>query len=77
MDDRENIIMKKNGLWTNLVDLLSSKYRKHLRFSPELMKREKELKSIYSNSPVVAFLRNSKNGFPLEYVSENISQFGY
>ncbi|WP_440951579.1 PAS domain S-box protein [Methanococcoides sp. FTZ1] len=77
MDDRENTIMKKNGLWTTMTDLLSSKYRKHLRSSPELMKKEKELKSIYRNSPVVAFLRNSKNGFPLEYISENISQFGY
>ncbi|MGM0771944.1 MAG: PAS domain S-box protein [Halobacteriota archaeon] len=77
MDDRKNTIMKKNGLWISLMDILSSKYRKHLRFSPELMKKEKELKSIYRNSPVVAFLRNSKNGFPLEYISENISQFGY
>ncbi len=77
MDDRENTIMKKNGMWISLIDLLSSKYRKHLRFSPELMKKEKELKSIYRNSPVVAFLRNSGNGFPVEFVSENISQFGY
>ncbi|KGK97635.1 hypothetical protein LI82_12710 [Methanococcoides methylutens] len=77
MDDRENTIIKKNGMWVNLMDLLSSKYRKHLRISPELMKREKELHSIYSNSPVVAFLRNSENGFPVEFVSENISQFGY
>ncbi|WP_135613251.1 PAS domain S-box protein [Methanococcoides sp. AM1] len=77
MDDRENTIMKKNGMWTSLMDLLSSKYRKHLRFSPELMKKEKELKSIYRNSPVVAFLRSSGNGFPVEFVSENISQFGY
>ncbi|UGV41790.1 PAS domain S-box protein [Methanococcoides orientis] len=77
MDDRENTIMKKNGMWTSLMDLLSNKYRKHLRFSPELMKKEKELKSIYMNSPVVAFLRSSGNGFPVEFVSENISQFGY
>ncbi|WP_445475223.1 PAS domain S-box protein [Methanococcoides methylutens] len=77
MDDRENTIMKKNGMWTSLMDLLSNKYRKHLRFSPELMKKEKELKSIYRNSPVVAFLRSSGNGFPVEFVSENISQFGY
>ncbi|AKB85468.1 ATP-binding protein [Methanococcoides methylutens] len=77
MDDREKIIMKAEGGWINLVDQLSSKYRKHLRTSPELMKKEKELKSIYRNSPVVAFLRNSENGFPVEFVSENISQFGY
>ncbi|WP_052402937.1 ATP-binding protein [Methanococcoides methylutens] len=77
MDCREKIIMKKDGMWTYMVDLLSSKYRKHLRTSPELMKKEKELKSIYRKSPVVAFLRSSENGFPVEFVSENVSQFGY
>ncbi|MEL4304253.1 PAS domain-containing protein [Methanococcoides sp. LMO-2] len=78
MDDREKCtIMKKNGIWVNLMDLISSKYRKELRISSELMVREKELHSVYCNSPVVAFQRNSENGFPVEFVSENISQFGY
>ncbi|MCD4822306.1 MAG: PAS domain-containing protein [Methanococcoides sp.] len=77
MDDKGNTILKKNGMWTYLVDLLSKKYRKHLRSSPELMKKEKKLKAIYRDSPVVAFLRNSENGFPIDFVSDNISQFGY
>ncbi|WP_305064117.1 sensor histidine kinase [Methanococcoides sp.] len=77
MDDRDNTILKRNGMWTYLVDLLSKKYRKHLRSSPELMKKEKKLKAIYRDSPVVAFLRNSENGFPIDFVSDNISQFGY
>lgn len=41
VDDRENTIMKTNGMWTNLVDMLSSKCRKHLQSSPELIKKEK------------------------------------
>ena len=40
MGDRDNIIMKMNGLWTSLTDLLNSKYRKFLRSSPELIKKK-------------------------------------
>ncbi|WP_156146048.1 hypothetical protein [Methanococcoides methylutens] len=43
MAGRDNTIMKKNGLWTSLTDLLNSKYRKHLRSSPELMKKKNGL----------------------------------
>ncbi|AEH60755.1 PAS/PAC sensor signal transduction histidine kinase [Methanosalsum zhilinae DSM 4017] len=38
---------------------------------------EKTLESIYRNSPVVAFLWSAEKDWPVKYVSENISQFGY
>ncbi len=45
------------------------------------MKKEKITHAILSDvinqSPVVAFLCTAKEGFPVEYVSENVRQFGY
>ncbi|WP_445475196.1 PAS domain S-box protein [Methanococcoides methylutens] len=41
------------------------------------LKREKELETIYKSSPVVAFLRLAEEGWPVEYVSDNVGQFGY
>ncbi|AEH60754.1 PAS/PAC sensor signal transduction histidine kinase [Methanosalsum zhilinae DSM 4017] len=38
---------------------------------------EKKLQSVYRNSPVVAFLWSAEKDWPVKYVSENISQFGY
>jgi PAS domain S-box-containing protein len=35
------------------------------------------LEDIYKKSPVVAFVWATKEGWPIEFVSENISQFGY
>ncbi|WP_406660576.1 PAS domain S-box protein [Methanolobus sp. ZRKC3] len=77
MDQRENFILKRDGKWMHLKDLLSSKYRTHLRYSPEMMKKEKEVKSVYRNSPAVAFLWEHEGFHPVKFVSENISQFGY
>ncbi|MGB3907905.1 MAG: PAS domain S-box protein, partial [Methanomethylovorans sp.] len=38
---------------------------------------ERLLKEIVTHSPVVLFLWKAEDGWPVEYVSDNISQFGY
>ena len=43
----------------------------------DALETEKELEAIYKSSPVVAFLRSTGDDWPVEYISENISQFGY
>lgn len=37
----------------------------------------KEMESIINKSPAVVFLRKAENKLPVEFVSDNISQFGY
>ena len=43
----------------------------------DLLKRYKELDFIINNSPVIVFLWKNEENWPVEFVSENISQFGY
>lgn len=38
---------------------------------------QKELEAIIDNSPVVVFLWRAAEGWPVEFVSDNIKQFGY
>ncbi len=37
----------------------------------------KEMESIVNKSPAIVFLRNASGRLPIEFVSDNISQFGY
>jgi len=39
--------------------------------------QRRELEHVVNHSPAVAFLRRAEEGFPVEYVSDNIRQFGY
>lgn len=41
------------------------------------VRRLTELETIVSRSPTVAFLCRAEKGWPVEFVSENVSQFGY
>ncbi|MEA1985583.1 MAG: PAS domain S-box protein [Euryarchaeota archaeon] len=41
------------------------------------LRSKKRLKEIYKNSPVIAFLWTAEKDWPVEFVSENIAQFGY
>lgn len=41
------------------------------------LKSKEKLQQIYRNSPVVAFLCTAEENWPLEFISENVSQFGY
>lgn len=43
----------------------------------EALARREELELIVNRSPVVAFLWKAEKGFPVEFVSENVRQFGY
>jgi hypothetical protein len=43
----------------------------------DFLKTEKELETIYKTGPVIAFLWLAKENRPVEYVSDNIDQFGY
>lgn len=50
------------------------KVEKALRKS---LKTQKMLKNIINKSPAVAFLRKNIENWPVDYISENIAQFGY
>jgi len=41
------------------------------------LKRNNELKNVINSSPVVVFLCRPEEGWPVEFVSENITQMGY
>jgi diguanylate cyclase (GGDEF)-like protein/PAS domain S-box-containing protein len=43
----------------------------------ELSRKREELESIINCSPAVAFRRRVEEGWPVEFVSENIREFGY
>lgn len=43
----------------------------------ELSRKREQLECIVNCSPAVAFLRRVEEGWPVEFVSENIRQFGY
>ncbi|MCQ1535896.1 PAS domain S-box protein [Methanosarcina sp. KYL-1] len=43
----------------------------------EALEREKALKTIINNSPVVVFLWKNEEKWPAEFVSENVTQLGY
>jgi len=42
-----------------------------------LERQREELERIVSRSPAVAFLWGAEEGYPVEYVSDNVDQFGY
>lgn len=41
------------------------------------LEKEETLKTIINNSQVVLFLRKNENKWPIEFVSENVANFGY
>ncbi|WP_292485636.1 MEDS domain-containing protein [Methanohalobium sp.] len=43
----------------------------------DTLEAKHKIEKIYETSPVIAFLWKAINGWPVEYVSENITQFGY
>ncbi len=45
--------------------------------SRQNLRAEEKLQEIYRNSPVVAFLWSAEENWPVEFVSDNIAQFGY
>lgn len=43
----------------------------------KVLKRKNELKNVINSSPVMVFLCKPEEGWPIEFVSENITQMGY
>ncbi len=41
------------------------------------LKRKNELKNVINSSPVIVFLCRPEEGWPVEFVSENVTQMGY
>ncbi len=61
-------------------DELNHEIVERVRVENELRKtsaRREDLERIVNNSPAVAFLWGAESGWPVEYVSPNVSQFGF
>jgi diguanylate cyclase (GGDEF)-like protein/PAS domain S-box-containing protein len=61
-------------------DELNHEIVERIRVESELREtsaRREDLERIVNNSPAVAFLLRAEDGWPVEYVSPNISQFGF
>jgi diguanylate cyclase (GGDEF)-like protein/PAS domain S-box-containing protein len=75
-----------NNMVVNLQEVTASRDElnheiiERIRVENELREtsaRREDLERIVNNSPAVAFLWGAESGWPVEYVSPNISQFGF
>ncbi|MFX1420146.1 MAG: PAS domain S-box protein [Promethearchaeota archaeon] len=71
-----------NELGIRLKTILEKKESEQKRVSAQLeleksYERLKELENIINRSPGVLFLWQNSEGWPIEFVSENVKQFGY
>lgn len=75
-----------NRMVVNIQDVTASRDElnheivERIRVETELREtsaRREDLERIVNNSPAVAFLWGAESGWPVEYVSSNISQFGF
>ncbi|WP_319508271.1 PAS domain S-box protein [uncultured Methanolobus sp.] len=71
LDDRGNY----DGMVGTVEDITERKLSE--KQTLDFLKTEKELEMIYKSSPVVAFLWLADGNRPVEYVSDNLDQFGY
>ncbi len=78
IDNNASIIEKRGriiGVLTIMRDITERKRaEKALR---KASKKRKELEAIVNNSPAVVFLWRASEGWPVEFVSDNVQQFGY
>ncbi|SES66530.1 PAS domain S-box-containing protein [Methanococcoides vulcani] len=76
MHRNDNIIMNVDEKNLSLEkDTLVIKPETPVSHKP--IRKDGELSSIYHSSPAIAFLWKTEKGFPVEFVSDNVSQFGY
>ncbi|WP_135604955.1 response regulator [Methanococcoides sp. NM1] len=76
MHRNDNIIMNVDEKNLSFKEsALDSKPEKSVYQEP--IRKDEELSSIYHSSPAIAFLWKTEKGFPVEFVSDNVSQFGY
>ncbi|WP_052402861.1 response regulator [Methanococcoides methylutens] len=71
-----NIIMNVDEKNLSLVEETSA-IKLEIPVSPKPTRKDEELSCIYHSSPAIAFLWKAEKGFPVEFVSDNVSQFGY
>jgi PAS domain S-box-containing protein len=78
IDNNSSIIEKEGrlvGILAIMRDITARKRAEEaLRDASE---KRKELESIVNKSPAVVFLWRAAEGWPVEYVSDNVRQFGY
>lgn len=65
---------KKNETIVCIIDITGNKV---LDVDFTKLKELKMLEDIIDKSPAVAFLRRAEEGWPVDYVSSNVQQFGY
>jgi len=70
-DDEGNVI----GFISTLKDITDKKIAEQKLLKS--LKKRKELEDIVNKSPAVVFLWQNAEGWPVEFVSENVRQFGY
>jgi PAS domain S-box-containing protein len=71
-------LLDENGAYDGMIGTVEHFSRKKIGASVgEDGSSERKLDVIYRNSPVVAFLWRPEPGWPVVFVSENISRFGY
>ena len=77
--DNNASIFEKKGLITGTLTIMRDiTQRKQAEEAlQEVSEKRKELEAIVNNSPAVVFLWRAAEGWPVEFVSDNVQQFGY
>ncbi|MDK2893060.1 PAS domain S-box protein [Methanohalophilus sp.] len=72
-------LLDENGKYDGMVCTVEEVVKRKIgqKTLRDQLKSEEKLQEIYRNSPVVAFLCTAEENWPLEFISENVSQFGY
>jgi len=69
--DINQLSLLAEGMWKLI------QYKNTSDIMIQAMKMRRVLESVMSSSPAIVFLWNPEKDWPVEFVSENISQFGY
>ncbi|MBP2029187.1 PAS domain S-box-containing protein [Methanohalophilus levihalophilus] len=72
-------LLDKNGKYDGMVCTVEKVVERKIsqKTLRDKLQSKETLQQIYRNSPVVAFLCTAEENWPLEFISENVSQFGY
>ncbi len=82
-DELEYLSSSLNGLYANLMATIESLRHTNEKLDQEIEERKKAEESlrranlVVENSPVVVFRWQAVDGWPVDMVSQNVSQFGY
>ncbi|MGM0770440.1 MAG: PAS domain S-box protein [Halobacteriota archaeon] len=72
-------LLNSEGKYSGIIGTVESYSEQKIREKTfrDMLSSKKKLEDIYKNSPVIAFLWTAEKDWPVEFVSDNISQFGY